>query len=254
MNGIPAELHTGKTIREVIGSIASTVELMLRSVLFTGTSILNVEIRGNLPTRKTEGCWIEHYFPVRNSTGRVTQVGVVVVEITGMRRLENSILALFNNTGRMRGQRRKLGQAYALEERSAQLCDGSIESLENSLREGLKNAQALNPLAQTPSTSEVVSHQEISFPYTRGTITDESNRHTHALTREGSNGVKALSPRETQLVRLLARGMGNKEISTTLNISVKTVEAYRARVMLKLQIHSLSDLILYAVRYGLVKP
>jgi DNA-binding NarL/FixJ family response regulator len=55
-------------------------------------------------------------------------------------------------------------------------------------------------------------------------------------------------------VRLLGQGNSNKEISTALKISVKTVEAYRAKIMLKLQIHSLTDLVLYAVRSGLVRP
>src|SRR4029077_6743577 len=115
MNGIPAEVHIGKTVREVIGSVASTVELLLRSVLFTGESILNAEVRGNLPTRDGEGYWIEHYFPFHYANGGGKQVGVAVVEITGLRRLENCILALTGNTGRTREQTKRLGMPYASE-------------------------------------------------------------------------------------------------------------------------------------------
>jgi DNA-binding CsgD family transcriptional regulator len=254
MNGIPAEVHIGKTVREVIGSVASTVELMIRSVLITGESILNAEIRGNLPTRNAEGHWIEHYFPVRDATGKVMQVGVVVVEITGLRRLENCVLALIENTGRTRRRLTKLGTAYGLEKRSVELPGESIESVENSLREGLKNSPTLERLAQAPTTGEVVARQRIRLRYAPSAVTGERYRHDQESSPTGSDGAKPLSPREIQLVQLLAKGNSNKQISTALKISVKTVEAYRAKIMLKLQIHSLTDLVLYAVRCGLVKP
>jgi PAS domain S-box-containing protein len=251
MNGIPAEVHIGKTVREVIGKVASSVESMLRCVLFNGESILNAEIRGYLPTRDGEGCWIEHYFPVRYANGGVKQVGVVVVEITALRRLEDCILALTGSTGRMREQPTDFGMPYGLKKASAALGSGSIESVENLIREGLKNPHKLQPPAQ--NIANAVTPQRVRLPYAPSAIPNETYRHNHGLTPTGSNGAKQLSPRETQLVQLLAKGRSNKEISTACKISVKTVEAHRARLMLKLQIHSLSDLVLYAVRCGLVK-
>jgi DNA-binding CsgD family transcriptional regulator len=253
MNGIPAEGHIGKTVREVIGSVASTVELMLHSVLLTGESILNAEIRGNLPTRNAEGFWIEHYFPVR-SIGGVKQVGVVVVEITRLRRLENCVLAfVMGNTRRTRKRPTRLGMPYAAGEESVESWSGSIESMENLIREGLKNSHTLERRAQAPNTGEMITHQRVPLHYATSAIPNEPYSANHGLTPTGSNGANPLSPREIQLVQLLVRGNGNKEISTALGISVKTVEAYRARIMLKLQIHSLSELVLYAVRCGLVK-
>jgi|GEM_PF-1351323 len=254
MNGIPVEVHIGKTVREVIGSVAPTVELMLRSVLITGQSILNAEIRGYLPTRNGEGCWIEHYFPVRYAHGGVKQVGVVVVEITGLRRLENCILALMGNTPRTGEQPTRLGMAYGAEKESVELWSGSIESVENLVREGLKNSHLLQPPMQTPKMGDVVMHQRVRLPYVPSAIPSEPYRNIHGSIPTGSNCAKPLSPREIEIVQLLAKGNGNKEISTALKISVKTVETYRAKIMLKLQIHSLSDLVLYAVRCGLVNP
>ena len=251
MNGIPAEAHIGKTVREVIGSVASSVELILRCVLVTGESMLNAEIRGYLPTRDGEGCWIEHYFPVRYADGGVKQVGVVVVEITGLRRLENCILALTGSTGRAREKPTRLGMLYGSEKASVELLGGSIESVENLIREGLRNPHKLQPPAQ--NIANAVTHQQVRRPYAPSAIPNETYRHNHGLPTTGSNGAKPLSPREIQLVQLLAKGSSNKEISTACKISVKTVEAYRARLMLKLQIHSLSELVLYAVRCGLVK-
>jgi len=62
-----------------------------------------------------------------------------------------------------------------------------------------------------------------------------------------------LSPREAQIVRLLAEGKSNKQVSSVLDISVKTVESHRSRVLLKLHLDSLVGLVHYAIRNRLVK-
>ncbi|MEW5979394.1 MAG: response regulator transcription factor [Acidobacteriota bacterium] len=63
-----------------------------------------------------------------------------------------------------------------------------------------------------------------------------------------------LTARERQIVQLLAEGKSNKEIAPLLNISVKTVETHRSHVMAKLNLHSMSDLVRYALRNRLVQP
>jgi len=63
-----------------------------------------------------------------------------------------------------------------------------------------------------------------------------------------------LTPREVEVVTLLAASSTNKEVSNLLNITVKTVETYRERIMSKLQIHSISELVRYAVRSHLIQP
>ena len=60
-----------------------------------------------------------------------------------------------------------------------------------------------------------------------------------------------LTPREQEIVRLVADSRTNKEIATLLSISVRTVETHRSNIMEKLGIHSVSDLIMYAIRNGL---
>ena len=54
------------------------------------------------------------------------------------------------------------------------------------------------------------------------------------------------------MVRLLAEGESNKEVATSLGISVRTVENHRANAMRKLGFHSLAELIRYAIRNGIV--
>jgi len=61
-----------------------------------------------------------------------------------------------------------------------------------------------------------------------------------------------LSKRETDILALLARGKSNKEVSTQLNISLRTAETHRANIMNKLQLDSVQDLVRYAVKNKLV--
>jgi len=65
-------------------------------------------------------------------------------------------------------------------------------------------------------------------------------------------GQAELSPREREVVRLVAEGNSNKEISAALAISVRTVETYRARLMLKLRATSTAQLVHYAIRNRIV--
>ncbi len=61
-----------------------------------------------------------------------------------------------------------------------------------------------------------------------------------------------LTPREREIVQLLAEGKTNKEVAAALDIAVKTVEAHRSNVMHKLGLHSLSEIVHYAVRNKIV--
>jgi len=61
-----------------------------------------------------------------------------------------------------------------------------------------------------------------------------------------------LTPREREVLQLLAEGKSNKEIAAVLGISVKTAETHRANIMLRLNIHSIADLVRYAVRNNII--
>jgi DNA-binding NarL/FixJ family response regulator len=60
------------------------------------------------------------------------------------------------------------------------------------------------------------------------------------------------TPRELQVIRLLAEGKTNKEIAPLLGITVRTVETHRAKIMLKLGLHSLAELIHYALQNEII--
>jgi DNA-binding NarL/FixJ family response regulator len=63
-----------------------------------------------------------------------------------------------------------------------------------------------------------------------------------------------LSPREREIAQLLAEGKSNKEVAVTLDISVKTAETHRTNLMRKLDLHSISELVRYAIRNKMVEP
>lgn len=63
-----------------------------------------------------------------------------------------------------------------------------------------------------------------------------------------------LSLREKEVLQLIAEGKSNKEVAALLDISVNTVAVHRARVMDVLDIHRTAELVLYAVKKGLVRP
>jgi DNA-binding NarL/FixJ family response regulator len=63
-----------------------------------------------------------------------------------------------------------------------------------------------------------------------------------------------LTVRERQVLQLIAEGKSTKDIASLLDISVKTAESHRSRLMRKLDIHETATLVRYAVRRGLVQP
>jgi len=67
-----------------------------------------------------------------------------------------------------------------------------------------------------------------------------------------NNPVDTLSPREREVLLLIADGKTNKEIATKLNLSVYTVDSHRGKIMEKLNLHSAGELVRFAIKNGLV--
>lgn len=63
-----------------------------------------------------------------------------------------------------------------------------------------------------------------------------------------------LTPRERQVLQLIAEGKTTKECAALLGVSVKTAETHRTRIMEKLDIHETAGLVRYAIRRGLIQP
>ena len=76
----------------------------------------------------------------------------------------------------------------------------------------------------------------------------------HPTTSPVARKANALTTRQVEILRLLAAGKSNRDISTALGISMKTVETHRAAIMRKLDINSITQLVRYAIRNKLVVP
>ena len=70
--------------------------------------------------------------------------------------------------------------------------------------------------------------------------------------RGAEDSYELLSPREREILQLIAEGKTNKEVAAMLNLSLYTVETHRTHILQKLNLHSVPELILYAVRKGII--
>ncbi len=77
------------------------------------------------------------------------------------------------------------------------------------------------------------------------------NEYVRRLTKPGSSAEPILSAREREVLQLLAEGNSTGEIAAHLEVSAKTVETYRKKIMVKLNIYSIAGLTKYAIREGL---
>ncbi len=111
------------------------------------------------------------------------------------------------------------------------------ESAADRLAQGLETVSRGEYFLDT-SLSHKVVEKLIEFPDKEAKITDAR--------------YESLTPREQQVMRVLAEGLSTKEIAEKLFISPKTVENHRANIMGKLDLHSTMELIRYAARLGLI--
>ncbi|MBK9376075.1 MAG: response regulator transcription factor [Holophagales bacterium] len=88
-------------------------------------------------------------------------------------------------------------------------------------------------------------------PSIAGLVVEELMQRTSA---PGSPSLGGLTPRERQVLKLLADGMRPREIALELSISVKTVEVHKQNLMNKLEIHTAAELTRFAIREGLSAP
>jgi two-component system response regulator NreC len=70
--------------------------------------------------------------------------------------------------------------------------------------------------------------------------------------RGATDSYELLTTREREILQLLAEGRTNKEVAAKLNISPYTAETHRRRILQKLNLHSSAELVLYAVRKGII--
>jgi len=106
----------------------------------------------------------------------------------------------------------------------------------------LKDSPAQDLLA---AVRAVAGGEGYLSPAVSSAVLDDYRKHV-------TNPIDLLTSREREVLQMLAEGKTNKEIATTLNLSVYTVDAHRGRIMEKLNVHSINELVRFAVRNGLI--
>jgi len=74
----------------------------------------------------------------------------------------------------------------------------------------------------------------------------------HSMSKNEPPLLPTLTPREREITQLLAEGKSSKEVASLLNLSTKTVETHRSNIMRKLSLHSIRDLVVYAIKNNII--
>jgi DNA-binding NarL/FixJ family response regulator len=101
---------------------------------------------------------------------------------------------------------------------------------------------------------EALSQHKVFFTSSVARIVLEDYRKRSSRADASGELPSLLSPREREIIQLLAEGKSNNEVAEALFISVKTVETHRAHIMEKLNLHSITELVHYAIRNKIVEP
>jgi len=101
---------------------------------------------------------------------------------------------------------------------------------------------------------EALSRHEAFFTSSVAKILLKSYREKGPQEERSGDSSSLLSPREREIIQLLAEGKSNSEVADILFISPKTVETHRAHIMEKLNLHSITELVHYAIRNKIVEP
>jgi DNA-binding NarL/FixJ family response regulator len=114
-----------------------------------------------------------------------------------------------------------------------------LEDITVRLGNRLKLGEKINEKVELGSSKLEITHSE------------NDSLSSHSLSSH-STEENCLTPRQKEILKLVANGMTTKEIASSLFISVKTVETHRGQLMERLNIHDLAGLIRYAIRIGLI--
>jgi DNA-binding NarL/FixJ family response regulator len=101
---------------------------------------------------------------------------------------------------------------------------------------------------------EALSRHKVFFTSSVARIVLEGYRKMGSQADASGELPSLLSPREREIIQLLAEGKSNNEVAEALYISAKTVETHRAHIMEKLNLHSITELVHYAIRNKIVEP
>jgi DNA-binding NarL/FixJ family response regulator len=100
--------------------------------------------------------------------------------------------------------------------------------------------------------NEVHRGSSFLYPAIAAKLIEDYVRRVRSADLEAEAGREPLTPREREVLKLIAGGSTNQEVASTLAVSKKTVESHRSNIMRKLDAHDVTELVRYAIRTGLI--
>lgn len=219
-NGCPSKAHVGKTVRQILGSRADLLEPVLRDA-FAAHKVMSFQLTAKSRLRPAIGKWMLQFAPMDAAACGSPMICALVLEITHSQVPENLEHCLFHLAGKLSylsGILPANAHGAAWQE-VLQECTADV-------------LQALGTLRGTPPLLSP------SSPIAVPPLPDARLR---------------LSNRQREILQRVASNKSNKEIAVEFNISERTVEAHRRRVMERLGLHSVGELIHYAIRHRLIQ-
>jgi DNA-binding CsgD family transcriptional regulator len=232
---------SGKTIRQIMGDAGEDLELAIKQMWDAGRIDTRVEVLRRLPHHNEVSHWHFNLIPASNDTSGLARVIAIAVETNHEKKVEAYLLHLMADMNWIRDQIAK--DRSALQDRHEKLAPlaeriGLLDSVS-------KEAPRVSTLLRCGPTIPA-----------NGTVTDgqltPANHRDHRRSQKLTNGEPPLSPREQEVLRLVASDKVSKEIGSMLGITAKTVDTVKSRIMLKLHVHSTTALVIYAIRNHIV--
>jgi DNA-binding CsgD family transcriptional regulator len=255
MIGISGKKQRGKQLHEVFPGGAIKLALAFHRVWTTRSALSNLEFTAQSAPDLEHRRWVVNCYPITDKAGRVRLIAATFSEVTKGRSVELNLSRLKDKFHSDAGsQSNALEELSTLSARTFEIVNRSVALLKGSLSlrfytsEMRLEAQLLrHALFMTPNPV-----QEPLLPPPPGAF-DAAPAQDPEPPDANELAGSSPSPRERQILRLLADGKSNKEIGSALDISTRTVECYRARIMLKLDLHSTAALVRYAIRNKIVE-
>jgi DNA-binding CsgD family transcriptional regulator len=258
MIGASPRRHVGKQLRQILPGGAPKLERAFRRVWATGISLLNVDLTAQMPDGSEARRWLMNFYPISDESGQVRLLAATFSEVTKGRCVELKLSRLKDKF-----QSHVLRQPDLLEKEFSEISARTFELVNRSVAL-LKDSLSLRfHTSETQLEAALVRHalhmtaKRVHEPAFSPTLPHSGSEADLPGSPGTSNETDSLatcpSPRERQVLRFLADGKSNKEIGFILDISTRTVECYRARIMFKLDLHSTAALVRYAIRNNIVE-
>lgn len=251
---LPPVRFLGKTLLRSVGPRAKKLNGALSRVRSGGSVRSNFHLTGKPVGPGSDGFRSVNFYPVVGDTGRVRVIAATFGESSTLERhLANLVSQL------------QLGLPMAMGLLGASFPEVLARSLQSSTRSIRRLRTCLTPRSPLSGLQVEIGLMPLALYLSLTVSTSVSplvpvvaaSAHSAAHPAEPESDPAALlddpSPRELQVLRLLAIGQSNKEVGLGLGISTRTVETYRARLIRKLGVRSTVELVRYAIRNKVVE-